>query len=826
MTDIQTNPDTDVKVVGGHDGFKWIGKSVARKEDPALVTGRATYVGDVDLPGMLHAAVLGSPHSHARIVSIDTSRAKALPGVAAVLTGREATELIGPMTAFCAEPVQQDAIAVDKVRYWGEPVAVVAASDRYVAEDALALIDIEWELLPPLVDMVAAMDDGAAKVHDTLDSNVVFHSDRSYGDVEADFARADRVIRTKARWHRMGAQPIETAGAVCSWDPFSQAMTIWSNSNFYNFLPWSFAAMLKIPTSRMRIIPCAVGGSFGSKHLTNKVLAIAGALSKATGKPVRYLEDRLENISANDNVGCDRIYEAELAVTDAGEMLSLRLHCIDDYGAYFQFGPGQHGCAMAQPVGPYRIASLQYEVSAVLTNKVQQGFFRGAGADHGNFILERVVDAAADELGIDRAEIRRRNFIQPEQFPYKIPSGNIYDSGNYEGVLDRALALADVDYWRAEQERARAEGRYIGIGLATCQERTAYNATEWWFLYDTPPLPATSTPETVKVDVDAFGGIRVELGCPVWGNSPQTVVSQVIAEEFGVDPADISVEHNDSTSGAISAGPGGSRLTVMLSGAARGASKAILQKMARIAAHAMEADPDDIELVDGSFQVKGVPTEGLSMADVAMKAHLFVQTGPEGESSGLVSTYTYDHPLASMPSEDRKDTGAFYPIVSHGCHIPIVEVDPETGIVRLLKYYAVNDCGTVMNPKLVEGQVVGGVVQGIGAAFMEEYRYDDQGGLLSGSFREYLMPSVFEVPEIVVEHQETPSPVTEYGVKGAGEGGRLIAPTAIAAAVDDALKPFGVWIDELPMTPERVIEVLRLARTDNKRTDNTSEGQS
>ena len=343
-------------------------------------------------------------------------------------------------------------------------------------------------------------------------------------------------------------------------------MTLWSNTNFYNFLPWTFANMLRVPSNRLKVIPCTVGGSFGSKHLINKVIAIAGVLTKATGRPVKFMEDRVDNLAANDNVGPDRLYDAELAVTGDGEFLSLTLEIVDDYGAYFQFAHGQHGNALSQPTGPYRIGSLRYGISCVLTNKVQQGFFRGAGADPGNLILERLVDATADELGIERAEIRRRNFIQPEQFPYKVPTGNTYDSGNYEGVLDRALALADVDHWRAEQEKARAEGRYIGIGLASCQERSGYNATEWWFLYDAPPLPATSTPESVKLDVSAFGQVRVELGCPLWGNSPETVVSQVVAEEFGIDPSDVAVTYSDSSSGAISAGPGGSRLTIMLSG--------------------------------------------------------------------------------------------------------------------------------------------------------------------------------------------------------------------------------------------------------------------
>jgi CO/xanthine dehydrogenase Mo-binding subunit len=793
---------------------RWVGKSVPRKEDPKLLTGRAQYVGDVTVTGMLHGAVLRSPHANARIRSIDTSKAEALPGVVAVLTGAAAAELVDPMAAFCAEPVPQTAIAVERVRYPGEAVAAVAATSRYIAEDACALIDVDYEVLPAIVDPIAAMDASSPLVHDTLSSNVVFKRSIDFGDVTGDFAKADHVIRRTARWHRMGAQPLETAGTVASWDPFSQTMTLWSNTNFYNFLPWVFAGMLRVPTNRFRVIPCTVGGSFGSKHLITKVIAIAGALTKATGRPVKFMEDRVDNLAANDNVGPDRLYDAALAVTGDGEFLSLDLDIVDDYGAYFQFAHGQHGNALSQPTGPYRIGSLRYGLQCVLTNKVQQGFFRGAGADPGNLILERLVDATAEELGIERAEIRRRNFIRPAQFPYKVPTGNTYDSGDYEGVLDKALALADVEHWRAEQKKARAEGRYIGIGLASCQERSGYNATEWWFLYDTPPLPASSTPESVKIDVGAFGHVRVELGCPLWGNSPETVVSQVVAEEFGIEPSDVSVTYSDSSSGAISAGPGGSRLTIMLSGAVRGASRTIKDKMIRIAAHAMEADPADVELVDGQLRPKGSPSKAMSMADVAMLAHLFKETNPEGEDSGLVTTFTYDHPFVSLPSDDRKDMGAFYPFVSHACHIPVVEVDVETGVVKVLKYYAVNDCGTVMNPRLVEGQIMGGIVQGIGAALMEEYRYDeDDGSLATGTFREYLLPSMHEAPEIVIEHQQTPSPFSEYGVKGAGEGGRLVAPTAMASAIDDALKPLGVTVSELPMTPERVVAAIAAART-------------
>src|SRR5438132_5993658 len=442
----------------------WVGKSVKRREDPRILAGRGTYVDDIKLPSLLHAAVLRSPHAHARIKSIDTREARRVPGVVAVLTGPEALEYVSPMPAFCAETVVQHAIATERVRFVGEAVAAVAATSRYAAEDAGQLIRVEYEPLPAVSDPYLAMQADAPKLHDTLESNVVFERVLHFGDVDADFSRASRIVKRELRWHRMGAQPIETAGAVASWHPFAESMTVWSNTNMYNYIPWAFAQLLKVPTNRLKMVPCLVGGSFGSKHLITKCFAIAGALTKATGRPVKFVEDRIDNLAANDNVGPDRFYDAELAINEDGIFLSLRLEIVDDYGAYFQFAQGQHGNALSQPTGPYRIGSLQYGVKCVLTNKVQQGFFRGAGADPGNFALERLVDAAADEMGVDGAELRRQNFIRPDQSPYKPPSGNVYDSGNYARVLDRALAEGDLAHWRQEQQRLRAEGRYIGIG--------------------------------------------------------------------------------------------------------------------------------------------------------------------------------------------------------------------------------------------------------------------------------------------------------------------------------------------------------------------------
>ncbi len=785
----------------------WVGRDVRRRRDPEILSGRGTYIDDVKLPGMLHAAVVRSPFAHARILSVNTEVARNKPGVVAVLSGKEVAEFVGPNAAFCAEPVPQHAVAIDKVRFAGEAVALVAATSRYIAEDACQEIDVDYEPLDPVADAATGMSADAPRVHDTLASNVVFERRFQFGPVDDDFARADRVIRRRLRWHRMSAQPLETGGAVAAFEPATGQMEIWSNTNMYNFIPWVYAEMLGVPNHQLTMHPTLVGGSFGSKHILSKCVVFAGALSKATGRPVKFVEDRVDNLLACDNVGPDRVYDAELAVMNDGEFIGLKLHIVDDYGAYFRFAHGPHGNAMAQPVGPYRIGSLEYDLKCVLTNKDQQGFFRGAGADPGNFAIERLADAAAAELDIDRVAIRRRNFIAPDEFPYKIPTGNIYDSGNYDRVLDIALEKADLESLRAEQQRLREEGRYIGIGLASCQERSAYSATEWWFLYDKPPFPLTSTPESLRLHIDATGGFIATVGSPFWGQSADTVVTQVIADEFGIRPEDVSVEHGTSRSGLLSAGPGGSRLTVMLAGAAVGASEKLKQKLLRIASHTMERPEEELEVRDGSVRRKdGVGA--LSIADLAMKAHLFQLDLPEGEEGGLSATHNYAHPYATAPNEDRTDLGSFYPIMSHACHVPIVEVDVETGHIEVIRYVAVHDSGTVVSPKGLDGQVVGGIAQGIGAALLEECVFDDEAQMLTATYGEYLLPSIHEVPDIEVYHHETPSPFTEFGVKGAGEGGRLVAPTAIASAIEDALAPFGVSIDELPMTPERVLTLI------------------
>jgi len=816
MTDVSNRIPRSRQKEAPRDAYRWIGRSMKRVEDPRLLTGHGTYADDIHLSGMAHAAVLRSPHAHARIKSINTSKAKALPGVILVMTGAEAAEQAGPLPCFANPPVKQMCIAVDRVRHVGEPVAAVVAESRYIAEDALELIDVTWEPLPVMADPEAASRaTGDGVLHpDRGDTNIAFRRSFDFGPVDEDFAQADHIIRRKLRWPRSGAQPMETVGAVAEYNPGTGKFTIYANTSMYNYVGWLVAMSLGVPAHRLNIVPTLAGGSFGSKIFTHRVMVIAATLARASGRPVKYIEDRIDNITACDAHGCDRIYDVELAVKE-GLMTGLKCRVIDDYGAYFQFGVGHHGNSLSQITGPYRLRSVRLDLTAVLTNKCQQGAYRGFGSDVSNFVLERMVDTAIAELNDDPIEFRRRNFIQPDQFPYLIPTGNMYDSGNYPAVLDRALGLLDYAGWRKKQAEARQNGRYIGIGVATCQERSVFSATEFWMLNEEPGFALTSSPESVSLKMDPTGKVYVALQAPFWGNSPETVATQVLAEQLQIDPQDIIVTYSDSDHGLNGTGPGGSRFTVMLAGAVVGAAHQLREKLIRVAAHMMEADTNDLELRDGKVGVRGVPGMEKTFAEVALHAHYFRLSMPDDPSltSGLDAAHVYDHPVTTLPADDRKDLGIFYPIMGHMCHLPVVEVDIETGKVRFLAYAAVHDCGTLVNPMTLAGHVRGGVAQGIGTALYERYYYDQQGQLLTASFMDYLIPTVHELPdEIVVGHVETPSPFTEYGIKGGGEGGRMGAPPAVASAVEDALRPLGVKIDVLPLTPRYLRTSIREAQ--------------
>ncbi len=788
--------------------LKWVGKSISRVEDPRLLRGRGGYIDDLVLPHMLHAAIVRSPYAHARITGIDAAAARQLPGVAAVITGADAAELCDPMPDFGPDPARHTwrCLAAEKVRNVGEGVAVVVAESRHIAEDACDLVEVTYEPLPAVVDPEAALAPDAPLVHEALGSNVAYTRKFDFGDVDGDFAEAEVVVSDRLRWNRSGAQPLETVGAVAQYDPGSGMLTIWENSLSFTSYLFLLAMTLKVPANKLDVRAVPAGGSFGSKLWAVKTAAVAGMCAKATGRPVKFIEDRVDNLSNSDHCGSDRVYNVELAAMRDGTLRSLRVHVVDDYGAYMQFGVGHHGNALAQVTGPYRIGSVSYEVHAVVTNKCQQGAYRGFGSEVNNWMLERMVDLLARKLELDPVEIRRRNLIAPAEFPYFIPTGNVYDSGDYAEVLRKALELVGYEQWRAEQERARQEGRYLGIGLCSCQERSVFSATEFWFWFDEPAAPVTSTPESITLSVDATGGVSATLySCAFWGNSPETMVAQLVAEQLDVDPTTVNVVYGGSNTGLPATGPGGSRFTVMIAGAIEGAAGKIKEKAFKIAAHLLEAAPEDLEWSDGGVAVKGSPTARKSLGEVAVMAHLFKHSLPDDIESGMEAGQVFDHPYTTMPSPDRSSLGVFYPFMGHACHIAVVEVDVETGAVEFLKYVAVHDCGTMVNPRSLEGHIVGGTAQGLGTALLEQFVYTDDGNLLTQSYFDYLMPSALEVPEVVIGHHETPSPYTPYGIKGGGEAGRMMAPAAIASAIEDALAPLGVRVHTLPATPERVL---------------------
>ncbi len=798
--------------------FTHIGKSMKRVEDPRFLVGKGRYVDDISVAGMAHAAVLMSPHAHARIVSINTSKAEALSGVVGVFTGKDIAEVVAPCPSFASPPVTQHCVALDRVRHVGETVAVVVAEDRYIAEDALELIDVVYELLPANVDIEASLEaTGDGVIHPAdRESNKALDQSFSFGPVDQDFAEADHVVKRRLRWNRSAAQAIETCGSIAEFDEVSGGYTIWCNTNFYGFIPFVLAGSLKISPTQLKMMPVMTGGSFGSKVFIHKIIILTAALSRLTGRPVKYIEDRLAHFLSSDSHGSDRLYDAELACKKDGTMLSLRFTVLDDYGAYLQFGVGTHGNAMAQVTGPYRINSVGMRVIAVLTNKCQQGPYRGFGSEVTNWVIERMADAAAHDLKIDSLDIRVKNMIQPDQFPYMIPTGNIYDSGNFQKVLADAKALAKYDEWKKRSKAMRAEGRHVGVGIATCMERSVYGPTEWWSLNNlaTPGFTLSSTPEGISMRIDASGKVFVTLNSIFIGNSPETIVTQMVAEQFKVDPADISVAYADSHAAFNGVGPQGSRFTAMIAGAVVLATKKIEAKLKKFAAHMLEAGEADLELRHGAVGVIGVPGKEKSIAEIALMSSFFRLNFPDTPDfdSGLETTAVYDHPVSTLPHPERKHLGIFYPIVGHICHIAVVEVDIHTGKVAILDYAAVHDNGTIVNPITLGGQVLGGTCNGIGTTLFEEFVYDPNGQHINANFAEFSMPTANEMPSnLKMGHVETPSPFTEYGVKGGGEGGRLGAPSALSSAIDDALLELGVKIDQIPMTPPKLRAKIRAA---------------
>ena len=777
---------------------RYVGKAVQRIEDPGLVAGTVEFIDNYSVPGMAHAAILRSPHPHARVVSVDASAAEQLPGVYAVLTGDDVKAWCNPAVtspegwgAYC--------LAVGKARFVGEPVAAVAAVSRYVAEDALELIEVEYDVLPVVRNPEDAVAEGAPILFEENKTNVLQDRKYTWGEVDRVFAEADHVFTEKFRWNRCGANPMETFGCVCQWDTVDNNLTIRGSYQAPGFIALGRAGALNLPTSKVKVHSHPHGGSFGGKG-GPRATDIAALLSrKSGGRPVKYIEDRVEYLLAGGGQSWDRYYEAAVAVMADGRVTGLRVKLIDDQGAGAE---GWGTVSLAKPLaaftGCYRIEAAEYDMKLVATNRSPTYPYRGYGPPPHNLVLESMMDIAARALAVDPAEFRRRNYIAPEQFPYTIPSGNEYDSGNYEAVLDKLLAMADYKALRAEQAAARAEGRLVGIGVASTVEPGVFD----WNAYSTVGVAGIGVPEGVKVAVDIMGQITVTVGFSLEGQGQYTLAAQLAADYFGIDMASVRVAYADTAVAPPHFGPGGSRLGVAMSGAILGACKKIEEKFRRVAAHLMQTEPDYIELMDGHLRVKGMPGAEMHMAQVAGTMLHRSDLLPPGMEPCPEATYVWTAPGRNQADDQGRCKS--YLTAANACHLAMVEVDRGTGVTRILKYFVVDDCGTRLNPATVEGQLQGGIAQGVGAALFEEYVYNDEGQPLVSLFSDYLIPGIHEVPIAEKGFIQTPSPVAPLGAKGCGEGAIHTTPATVVCAINDALAPLGVQMRETPASPNRV----------------------
>jgi 2-furoyl-CoA dehydrogenase large subunit len=786
------------------------GPQVPVREDRRFVTGRGRYAADIAPPGTLHAGLVPSPYAHARINSIDVAGALRLDGVVAVVTGADLVKTTEPLRQYLHLPaVQWRPLATDAVRYAGEWVAVVVATSRAVAEDAAELVDVDYDPLPAVLDPERAIGAGAPLVHPPLGSNVLAHKEYAWGDVAADFARADAVARVRVRWNRSSTVPLETFGVVASWDPGRCLLDVWASVQMPQF-PDQLAHALRLATNQVRVhFDVDVGGSYGVKRGI-KHAVLAGHLSMLLCAPVQFIEDRAENMHGGDFHGPDRIFDVELACTRDGDFTSIRIGVIDDEGAF----PGRSPLQLAKPigaiVGPYRIGSAAYTATAVATNKTGQVAVRGFGQAPTNYAIEAAVDAAARRLGLDRLAIRRRNFIRPDEFPYRIPSGTEYDSGDYPAVLDKVTALAGTPArpglaaLEHRRDELRATGQLAGIGVATCLEPGGGNA-----IFENIMNPAndkTTFPEGCRLRVDADGEVTVVISISSAGQGHETMVAALAGRELERDPDSIAVVRADSLTGLPSQSPVGSRMTIVLGEAVHGAAAELKAKLCRIGAHRLGVDAAQVAYCGGDvLDRSGRRVAWPELAAIALrKQHLM----PPGEPPGLEVVHVAHTPRSGELT--RPDgTVQIYPCFSFEAHLVLAAIDPETGVVGLDRYYLAHDCGTVINPSIVRGMVLGGTAHGIGAALYEQFAYSGDGQPLTQSFVDYLLPSIHEVPAIVDGEHCTPSPFTTLGQKGAGEAGYMGAPAAVASAVNDALAGCGAGpVLSLPIKPADVWQAI------------------
>ncbi|MAI80071.1 MAG: xanthine dehydrogenase family protein molybdopterin-binding subunit [Myxococcota bacterium] len=786
---------------------RFVGRGIRRVEDASLLTGRTPFIDDVVLPQMLHCAILKSPFAHARISSIDTKEAEALPGVVAVLTGEDVLRWSYPAQS-APEGWGSHCMATDVTRFVGEPVAAVAATSRYVAEDAIELIFVDYEPLEAVADPFEAMNSDSPLVMEDQGSNVMMDRVFNWGEVDQVFSDAEHVVREKFRWHRMGANPTETFGCIAEWSPLDLSITLRGSIQSPSMFALGRASTFGLPPNKVNVISHPHGGSFGGKGGSRGSDITCMLSRKADGRPVKWIEDRIEYLTSGGSQAWDRHYEAAIAVDADGIVQGLDVQLVDDIGAT---GDMYGAICAAKPLaaftGPYTIQAARYDLKLVATNKLPSGPYRGMGPPPHFFVLEQLMDRAARLRGEDPSEFRRKNFIRSDQFPYTIPSGNEYDSGNYGEVLDRVLELSDYTEMRANQVKAREEGRLVGVGVASAIEPGVFD----WNAYAIVGMQGTGVPEGATVGIDVMGGVTVRVGFALEGQGQYTLVSQLVSDFFGVVPEAVQVVQLDTQSAPPSFGPGGSRLGVSITGAVLGACEKIKEKMIRVVASLMQCEPEQVRLLDGKFGVEGVPGAEMTVPEVAGTMLARSDLLPPDVDPAPVATHVWT--AAGRTEPDEEGRAKSYLTAAHAVHVVQVEVDRATGMVEIQRYCLADDCGTRLNPATVEGQTDGSVAQGIGAALLEEYAYDEDAQPLTTSFMDYLLPTVFEVPEIEKVAVVTPSPFTPLGAKGCGEGAIHTTPAAIMCAINDALLPLGVQTTEVPASPRRLWKLIQEAQS-------------
>lgn len=799
-------------------GTEWIGKSINRKEDPRLLTGKGTFVDNIKIPNMKHAAILRSPYAHAKILNIDYSESIKIPGVRSVLTGGDVAKMSRPFPKGVTAPIKYYSLAVDKARFVGEPVAVVIADNRYIAEDALDVINVDYEPLASVVDIERALERDAPILHEEIGSNIANHRFLRYGDVEKAFKEADSIVKAKFSFPKYSSTPLETFAVIADFNPVTGIMTIWSNFQGPFIMHPVVAMALDIPDNKLRfIIPPDIGGGYGIKTSIYPYMALIALATKKSGFPVKWIEDRREHLLASSS-GTDRISYYEAAVKKDGAILAVKSKVMDNVGGYIR--TPEPAClyrTTGNTSGAYKYQALDIDAYAVMTNKSLTGPNRGYGCQQLYFSLERLVDIVAKELKMDPVEIRMKNLIQPEQFPYTTPTGGIYDSGDYPEALKKALGLFGYDKMREEQKRARAEGRIMGIGVATVVDPSVTNIG-YITVAKTPEerakeLPKSGSGETAVIKIDPLGNITAMINTLPQGQGHETIVAQIIANELGVPPEDVNVVAEMDTFTrfwSITTGSYSSRFASVTTSATAIAARRLKEKMIKIAAHNLEVSEEDLEFKDGKVFVRGLPDKSLSIKRIAGIAHWNQQALPEGMEPGLYAICIFNFPTAKSPDEkDRVDSSNTYGFIAD---VIAVEIDPDTGQVKILKYVSVHDCGTVIHPNIVEGQVYGSAAHGIGGALYEDMVYDENGQYLAATFADYLVPTTMEVPDIKIDHVVSPSPFTVLGSKGCGESNTESTPAVIGNAVADALSIFGIDVNELPLTPDKIWRMLREAR--------------